>query len=228
MSWAEVFKINSNIKKPLNEQIRGTVCLPMRLITSSTTYKPEKTGWYKVICVGAGGSCGSYSGVSNASGQKIATGGGGGVAIKTIKLSSAQSYSVTVSTTASFGSILSATAGGSGSASSSSMSYGTGGTASGGDYNFTGCSGTGGSGSSKTGVCFAAGGTGVAITELSRTVKSGVIKGDEYVEVTYGESILGYGSGAPGFVYTTGTSYYCYTATAQSAVVIIIPLEMEE
>lgn len=228
MSWGEVFKINSNMKKPLNEQIRGTVCLPMRIIASSTTYVPEKTGWYKVICVGAGGSCGAYSNASTASGQKIATGGGGGVAIKTIRLSSAQSYNVTVGTTASFGSILSATAGGSGSVTSSSTNYGTGGTASGGDYNFTGCSGTGGSGSSKVGVCFAAGGTGVAITELSRTVKSGVIKGDSYVEIAYGESILGYGSGAPGFVYVSGTNYSYYTATAQSAAVIIIPLEMEE
>ena len=55
MSWGEVGRLNNNFKKPLNEQMRDMQYKPLRIITSTTTYKPEKTGLYKIICVGAGG-----------------------------------------------------------------------------------------------------------------------------------------------------------------------------
>ena len=101
MSWAEVFKINKNMKRALNEQIRDLKCNPMRVITTTQSFTPEKTGLYKVICVGAGAD--SYGNTTSYSSDMIAeAGSGGGVALKTIKLYSSKSYNVTVSTTASF------------------------------------------------------------------------------------------------------------------------------
>ena len=139
MSWSEVFKINSNMKKPLNEQMRDMKYNPMRVITSSMSYTPEKTGLYKVICVGAGG--GSKTSVSgNASYAYINSGGAGGVAIKTIRLTAGTTYSVTVSTTASFGTMLTATAGET--PDNDNFYSASGGIASGGDYNYTGGKGT--------------------------------------------------------------------------------------
>lgn len=228
MSWGEVKKINDNMKKPLNEQIRNTICIPMRVITTSTTYTPEKTGIYKVICVGAGGSCDGYGGNSSSK-SYIATGGGGGVAIKTLRLLSTQSYSVTVGTTASFGSLLSATSGGSGYAYTSEQTAGTGGTASGGDYNFTGINGIVADGYTRLDVGFSGGGTGVAITELSRRLTTSIYYVESSVELIYGESILGYGSGGCGFMCSDGGDGITYKTTlGQPGAVIIIPLEMEE
>lgn len=56
MSWAEVFKINSNFKKPINEQIRELKYSGAYLITSSKSFVPEKSGYYKVIVVSRGGN----------------------------------------------------------------------------------------------------------------------------------------------------------------------------
>lgn len=222
MSWSEVFKINSNIKKPLNAQIRDMTCLPMRVITSSTTYKPEKTGIYKIICVGAGGSSGGERG-NNSSNTIANSGGGGGVAIKTLRLLSTQSYNVTVGSTASFSSELTATAGSGG----TSSSVGSGGTASGGDYNYTGGSGKGDNGNTNQSVD--GGGVGVAITGLSRKIIVHESNLTDYnVDLVYGDSILSYGGGAPSMMYSSSTYYYYLSKTGQPAAVIIIPLEMEE
>ena len=136
MSWSEVFKINKNMKRALDEQMRDAIALPMRIITTSTTYTPEKTGIYKVICVGAGGKSGGATG-SSMSGVYGDSGGGGGVAIKTLKLLSSESYNITVGSSASFSNILTATSGGNG----AKNSPGSGGTATGGDYNFSGGNG---------------------------------------------------------------------------------------
>lgn len=219
MSWAEVFKINSNMKKPLNEQLRNTICLPMKVITSSTTYKPEKTGLYKVICVGAGGGAGGDS-VSNSNDlSKAKGGGGGGVAIKTLRLLSSTTYNVTVSTTASFSTELSATAG---------QASSSGGTASGGDSNYPGNAGSAFGTTLKTGIT--GGSVGVAIAELTRTHSITYTDFSSYItDLRYGDSILGYGGGAPTLVYLNSSSkYVSLTRTGQPAAVIIIPLEMEE
>ena len=222
MSWGEVFKINSNMKKPLNAQIRDMTCLPMRVITSSTTYKPEKTGIYKVICIGAGGGSGGERG-NNASSTVANGGGGGGVAIKTLRLLSTQSYNITVGATASFSNELTAYAGGSGTYSS----VGSGGSASGGDYNYTGGSGKGDNGSTNQSVD--GGGVGVSIQGLSRKIIVHESDLTNYgVDLAYGESVLSYGGGAPSMMYVSGTYYYYLSKTGQPAAVIIIPLEMEE
>lgn len=222
MSWGEVFKINSNMKKPLNAQIRDMTCLPMRVILSSTTYRPEKTGIYKIICVGAGGNSGGERG-NNASSTIANSGGGGGVAIKTLRLLSTQSYNVTVSSTASFSSELSATSGGGG----TSSSAGSGGTASGGDYNYSGGSGQGDR--NNTNQSIDGGGVGVSIQGLSRKIIVHESDLTNYgVDLAYGESVLSYGGGAPSMMYVSGTYYYYLSKTGQPAAVIIIPLEMEE
>ena len=223
MSWAEVLKINKNTKKALNEQLRDMRFLPMRIITSSTTYTPEKTGIYKVICVGAGGR--NY--IAHASNyHKASAGAAGGVAIKTMTLSSSTSYNVTVGTTASFSTILTATSG------SVDEKGGVGGTATGGDYNFPGGKGEWTSLSDEQ-TC-KGGSVGISLSELSRYINTSVFMRDGTIELTYGDSILTYGGGAPSVIHyafsETGTSPGWQTVAINGlpAAVIIIPLEMEE
>lgn len=251
MSWAEVFKINKNMKRAINEQIRDLKCTPIRVITSTGTYVPEKTGLYKVICVGAGSEGVEYfrtSGSTTAT-YYVSNGSAGGVAIKEIKLVAGTSYNVTVSTTASFGNIMSATGGvtawynhWTGTTTSSA-----GGTASGGDYNYTGQKGCeantygaqiyisssssnfnvwtpNGNGSFVNGSSI-----GVVLTDICQR---DCLLGDK-TTVWYGTGILGYGAGAPSWIETSKTyaqmsSDKVIIAQAQPAAVIIIPLEMEE
>lgn len=219
MSWAEVFKINNNMKKTINEQIRDTICSPIRVITSNTTYTPEKTGMYKVICVGAGGNSDGFYGVNTT----LGSGGGGGVAIKIMKLLSTQNYNVTVGSTASFGSTLTATAGGVGSSNNNGGTGGAGGTASGGDFNFTGETGSG-IWYGKTSNSAKGGNVGTFITELSRQAISHEGYSAFNIDLVYGMGILTYGGGAPGAVHGSGV----LERTGQPGAVIIIPLEMEE
>lgn len=235
MSWGEVFKINSNMKKPINEQLRDMKYQAVRIITTTTTYKPEKTGMYKIICVGKGGD-GGYESVSNASFYGL-SGGGGGVAIKTMRLSSSTNYSVTVGTTASFaaGSTTITAIAGSPSTSVSSGTVGAGGTASGGDYNFSGTTGR------RIAAEFNApvgGSVGVWIDGLSNTPAphvgtlieaSGASPLVYCIGYAYGDSILNYGGGGTGAGFYTSSTYRGgYSTAGKPAAVIIIPLEMEE
>ena len=218
MSWAEVMKINDNVKKPLNQQIREARFLPLRIITATGTYTPEKTGVYKVICVGAGGSSSNSS-----ANYRTGGGGGGGVAIKTLKLLSTTSYNVTVGTTASFAydaTAITATGGANGS--TTNYTGGTGGTGSGGDYNYTGEKA---SYSTTSGTIVQGGSLGVFISELSVVKSTTVYYKEEVRNVQYGTSLLGYGGGASA---VDGTSEYVVTMSGLPAAVIIIPLEMEE
>ena len=227
MSWSKVFKINKNMKRALNEQIQDLKCTPMRVITTTQSYTPEKTGLYKVICVGAGGNGGAScsTNVMGASG-----GGGGGVAIKILTLSKNSTYNITVGTTASFAydtnTIFTATGGASGSYGSG----GVGGSASGGDYNYTGTSGTGVAGSL---VIPMPGSVGVSITELIRTpspMLSVVQATSSYtVQLPYGDSLLNYGGGGSGvYFYNSNSDRSEKYMSGKPASVIIIPLEMEE
>ena len=228
MSWGEVFKINSNMKKPLNEQLREARFLPLRIITSNATFTPEKTGIYKVICVGAGGS-GTYYGATD---EERGSGGSGGVAIKTVKLVKGTGYSVTVGTTASFSygsGSLTATAGTATSIVYKSYEVGAAGTASGGDYNYAGQPGNYQS-SSTQGSCPTPGSVGVFISELSRSSSRWVVLGGISTEILQGNSILGYGGGgSAAFRAKTSTesTYDWGTTPGLPAAVIIIPLEME-
>lgn len=232
MSWGEVFKINSNMKKPINEQLRDQKYNPIRVITATGTYTPEKTGTYKVICVGKGGD-GAADNSSSPNNYRAAAGGGGGVAVRTMRLSRGTSYSVTVSTTASFAdgsTIVTATGGG------SATSRG-GGTASGGDSNY---SGTAGGYTSSEFQSTTPGSVGVEISGLSNTPApvvatlidtntASITYGTYVVSLPYGRSLLEYGGGgnAAAF-YTSSTVHGKITSAGRPAAVIIVPLEMEE
>lgn len=218
MSWAKVFAINSNMRRSLNDMMRDMMYRPMRIITSSGNYTPEKTGIYKVICIGAGGS-GAFVEVSVTYGAS--GGGGGGVGVKDIRLVKGTSYPVTVSTTASFGSYVTAYAGGSG---TGSTAGGSGGSAVGGDYNFTGSVGvTSGKGSN---VSVKGGSVGVALPEMYRTLE--FTDGSSRI-LKYGDSILSYGGGGGAWGnYVSSSSHGGYACPGLPAAVIIIPLEMEE
>ena len=229
MSWAEVFRINNNVKKTINEQLQDMKYNPIRVITETGTFTPEKTGLYKVICVGAGadGYTKVYSGTRYPAG-----GGGGGVAIKNMRLESTVIYDVTVSTTASFSNILTATAGTKGVAASvasanawketSGAVLPIGGTASGGDYNFDGETGAYGIG---TNTPFKGGSVGVVITDLTRTH----ILNDDYATLMeFGDSLLNYGGGGPACERYQDSTYRDFSQPGLPAAIIIIPLEMEE
>ena len=217
MSWAEVGKINSNMKRSLNDMLRDMMYRPMRIITETGTYTPEKTGIYKVICIGAGGK-GGYSSASNTYGAS--SGAGGGVAVKNIRLTKNTSYAVTVSSTASFGTYLTATAGGSASSATSETS---GGTAVGGDYNYTGQSGT--PSGYKSDLRPKGGSVGVAFPELHRTLHYTY---NSNVILEYGDSILAYGGGGSAWGNYSGSTGNGFGCPGLPAAIIIIPLEMEE
>lgn len=234
MSWAEVMKINDNVTKPLNEQLRDLKFQPIRVITTTGTYTPEKTGLYKIICIGAGGgSTRNSAGSSSVSSVYANSGGAGGVAIKTIRLTSGTAYSVTVSTTASFGTELTATAGetpDSGSGSLGKDVQAAGGIASGGDYNYTGGKGNDSDSITSLGETIRGGDVGVFISDLyQQNYLWETTSNDVGVMRPYGASILGYGGGACTTQYkTSGGAYTGLQLSGLPAAVIIIPIEMEE
>ena len=220
MSWAVMCKINSNVKKPLNEQLRNQAFNTLKVITSTGTYKPTKTGLYRVICVGAGGN-GVYKGTS--SDDCVSSGGGGGVAIKDMVLYSTTSYNVTISTTASFNGTLTATAG------LTAVYNGTtvetvpsGGSASGGDYNFKGEQGFS---RTRTNEPVRGGSVQCVIPELNKSIMAADAM---YNLLPYGSSLLGYGGGGPAVAgHLDGKYNSDYCLTGLPAAIIIIPLETE-
>lgn len=225
--------VNTNVNtkvQGINNRLNDLKYQPIRIITATGTFTPEKTGTYKVICVGAGGN-GNIN-RSNTTAVSLASGGGGGVAIKTLRLLSTKSYNVTVGTTASFtheNGSLSATAGSSGEAYDGNG--GTGGTASGGDSNYTGTKGSSFycNSTSNHQLCPAPGSVGVFISDLSRKEESEwVVIYDTPCKIRYGDSILGYGGSGTAvgdYDSTKGTAYTIVNGLP--AAVIIVPIEME-
>ena len=191
--------VNDNFDKPLNQQIREMQYIGSYVFTSSTTFTPDKSGYYKVIVVGAGGAY-DYTGTTG--NFCYASGGAGGVAIKNMHLLSTQEYTIDIERgNSTFNGNLVATAGGKGdSFPPSSATGGAGGTASGGDFNYDGLWGTVRVNNPPKG-----GSVGVFIPGLMLPYSTET-----------GLGILGYGIG--------GTS----EAAAGGAAIIIIPLELEE
>ncbi len=213
MSWAETIKINSNMGVPINEQIRNNRFLPIKIIDSTGTYTPEKSGYYKVICIGKGGD--SY--VKKRSGSNnyydVSLGGAGGVAIKTYHLNNTQSYTINITTDVTFNSELSATRGTSG----SSISSGAAGTATGGDYNYTGLTGEG---YTTPGDNFDGASVGCYIAELSKNF----MFSSGGVTVSSGTGILNYGYSG-GIIVTADNDMIVQSSGGCAC--IIIPLEYD-
>jgi hypothetical protein len=227
MSWGEVYKINNNMNGALNEQIRDLSYKSIRVITAPGDYTPEKTGLYKVICVGAGGR---GNGMGRNDGKTYGCGGGGGgVAIKTLRLLKSKTYPVSFDTSTSFtydGNVINAT---NGKAPEQYYLAGVGGTASGGDENYAGTNGV----VTEADSTFPRGGSvGVYIGELYRTLSGAVAVGQKSPQscmYTYGDSLLSYGGGGTGAgYYEDSNNYGEINLNGLPGAVIIIPLEMEE
>ncbi len=218
MSWGEVSKINNNFNKTLNEQARELAYAGSYIFESDTTFKPDKSGWYKVIVVGSGGETAVRT--PSSSTNYFCSGGSGGVAISTLHLSSAKSYPVEVTgEQSSFNTTIIATAGTDGVTGSNYM-YGDGGTAEGGDFNYNGIDGVRKSTSVQNGAYGDGVSVGVYIPELMRREVRAAYHDSVYENVIGGYGILGYGASG-------GSRYGKITPTGEGAV-IIIPLELEE
>ena len=220
MTWAEVGKINTNLKKTLNEQLQSHSFNILEVITATGTYTPKKTGLYRVICVGAGGN-----GVNNNSTSTYLTisGGGGGVAIKDMVLDSTKTYNVTVSTAAQFGTDIIANGGTTPKYDGSTITtQPIGGTATGGDYNFQG---ENGSSRSKTNSPARGGSVQCVIPELTKEISAMDAMCNR---LQYGDSLLGYGGGGPAVIGYSNDSYNRdYQLAGLPAAIIIIALETE-
>ena len=220
MSWSEIFKVNSNMKRPLNKQIQDMYCKSSYLFTGNATFTPEANGYYKIICVGGSGASTVYltgGGTGQFTEYAARIGASGGVAIKTLELNTTDSYSITVGSTSAFDSVLSAS---SGTATTNVSNLGTGGSATGGDFNYTGLSGkystarlTSTSYAAVDGVS-----VGVFIPELSR----GFSYGFSSYTATSGLGICGYGCSS-GLIIGSGAP----DRSATSGCVIIVPVELE-
>lgn len=207
--------VNDNFNKPLNVQMRDLAYNGSYLITSSTDFSPDKSGLYKVICVGQGGTS-----------KDKHYGGSGGVAIKTMHLDSSEIYPIVVDLIkTSFNGTIIANRGGDGYPSSSDyLGRGEGGTAVGGDFNYTGTSGEGVSDGEGADV-------GVFIPGLMNAPEmvlaeySSTVSYNSSYTIRSGYGILGYGGGQGGSV----TANYSFrVGIHKGGCVLIIPLELEE
>lgn len=236
MSWAEVYKINNNFSKSLNEQMRENRFMGAYLFTSSATWTVPQNGWYKVVCVGKPGTTSSSFSSSNVSNFNVNIGGAGGVAIKNYEFTKNANYPITINGAQStFNVTLIANAG---------NSNGTGGTASGGDYNYQGTSG----GSETTYVnsshvaefngadvgiyipeiCFSVSKQGhCSYAEMPQTASSSGYLYTADFEASSGIGILGYGASSGFAAGNVGYSYCSVYAGKDSGCVLIIPLELK-
>ena len=151
--------------KTINFKAAGGVKLPAGSIvivnrfTANGQFTVPATGTYRITAIGPGGDGGnSYYNSSNGYRNSGGGGGSGGVAVLTAALSKGEVYPVTVSTAqCSFGSLISATTGKAG----DYTPGGAGGTAAGGDTNFSGNYGENG----KAEMNAVSGGGGAGYTE---------------------------------------------------------------
>ena len=147
------FKAAGGVKLPA-----GSIVIVNRF-TANGQFTVPATGTYRITAIGPGGDGGnSYYNSSNGYRNSGGGGGSGGVAVLTAALSKGEVYPVTVSTAqCSFGSLISATTGKAG----DYTPGGAGGTAAGGDTNFSGNYGENG----KAEMNAVSGGGGAGYTE---------------------------------------------------------------
>lgn len=212
MSWTEIKKtINSNFNKPLNEKLIDFSFPQIYVFENSTTFVPPKNGLYKIICVGAG--------YEDATSGRV--GGAGGVAIKTMQLSTAQSYPITINTTNPYSASFNSSIIGNGSTGTD------GGTASGGDFNYTGGNGRSSipSGSYINGASVGVFINGLSDRQCFRLNYYNTVGSSFYFDETLygGYGILGFGFGQAYASYDTSR---IRRSPAGKAGVIIIPIDV--
>ena len=215
--------VNDNFTVPLNKQMRDNRFLPARIIESSQDFVVERSGWYKIICVGAGGEGEFRSNV-----QERRSGGAGGVAISAKLLNKDDVIPISISqgttTIQSFGMI--AEKGGD----ATSTKSGSGGNAYGGDENYAGLDGKPANEYNNNNGA----GVGVYIPELSfRNLTQTVHYDESYnynavnATLTIAPSILGYGHSSTQYSGDSPSSSYLESYSGPAAC-IIIPLEYTE
>lgn len=216
MSWVEVRKaVNDNFNKPLNKKLEDFAYAQIYVFENSATFVPPKSGLYKVICVGGG--------YNDSRANYI--GGAGGVAIKNVTLNANASYEISIETgTAVFNNYIT------GNTATRTGTISEGGTASGGDFNYTGGAGmyvtfTVGAQKTQYGAS-----VGVYLNGLSqryveyfdKSASNWEYSGNVYTG--YGLLGFGYGQGVIGSYYN---SAYTSKTTAGNPGVIIIPLDVD-
>lgn len=219
MNWTDIFKTL--------EYTRDNMYNNIYIYETTTTFTIPETGYYKIICVGAGGSAAALqsSTTSGADTTTCYSGGAGGVAIKTKRMVKNESLSITISIEGEASCDgMTATAGSNGSSAGAS-----GGTATGGQYNYIGNSGNvAHSTSSSAGTSANGGSVGCIIPGIMSRDDINLRYSLDNNSVFFAHSgwgFLGHGGGAG----ACAAKYsYPYAGTVkgekQSAAVFIIPL----
>lgn len=208
MNWVDIFKTL--------EIVRDNSFSNIYMFEETTTFTAPKTGYYKIICVGAGGTAYGVLGNSN---TMVYSGGAGGVAMKTKRINKNSTIAVTISASgAASCDGMTANAGHRGYPNETTS--GAGGTATGGEYNYTGNSGT------KTTLHANGGSIGCIIPGIMYRDSIYLLSGDNEGKNAYsGWGILGHGGGAGVCGNAYSSSYPDIVIGAQQpAAVIIIPL----
>ena len=240
MRWAEVSKINNNMKRPLNEQIRDNRFMGSYLFTTAYdpnnfksvtfTWTVEKAGYYKVIVVGAPGTTDYAS-------SACRIGGAGGVAIKTFSFAKSSTHTIvfeketnnTYISTVKFDTDLYATAG-TRTSGNTSATQGKGGMGYGGDFNYKGEDGIWWTTTKK----HIGASVGVFIPGLSETVTcnsthfTSTYAYNTGTTATIQETTVESGSGIFGYGASSGINSEAVLAGKDAGCVLIIPLELEE
>lgn len=213
--------VNDNFTVPLNKQMRDNRFLPARIIETTQDFVVERSGWYKIICVGAGGdsTVGSGSGTS---------GGAGGVSISTKLLTKGDIVPVSISDGTTSIQFFGMTAEKGGDATSEEA--GSGGNAYGGEENYKGLDGKRASESPNNNGA----GVGVYIPELSFRNLTQTVAWSEsssysagYATLIIAPSLLGYGHSSTQYYKPSGGSPR-QESYSGAAACIIIPLEYTE
>ena len=159
--------VDTGAKKVNFKSAGSSVKLPaettalLKIFTSNSTFTAPQKGKYRITVIGGGGNgCNDY--VSDAGGGG---GGSGGVAQSVLSLDTTTSYQITVSSAqTSFGNLLTGVKGNN----SNSKSGGSGGTASGGEFNFKGQTGKSGRHSDTSNYDYGGDGAGYSSTAIAQ------------------------------------------------------------
>lgn len=217
MNWVDIFETL--------EIVRNNSFSNIYMFEETTTFIAPETGYYKIICVGAGGAANAnqYSTSGSAEVANTYSGGAGGVAIKTKRIEKNSTVSIIISS-AGVASCdgMTANAGEDGKSAGAS-----GGTANGGEYNYTGGSGISKE-TNKYGSNYVSsngGSIGCIIPGIMSKDDIVLIDSEFGTKAYSGWGILGHGGGAGACAAKQNSSYpQIIKGLSQPAAVIIIPL----